>query len=71
MLTKLDLTLLVERLNPGPYAADEILIATLNAADALAAPGGFTHACVEHGLSVEHITRFSLWKIQCEKIFKI
>jgi hypothetical protein len=57
MLNELDLTETVRRLEAGGFGIDEILVPTLQAADALQAPGGFTHACLDKDKRVQHITR--------------
>jgi len=62
MLNTLYLTTLLERLGEGEYAVDEIAVPTLNSADALQAPGGFTHACLDKGVKVWHLTRITNWK---------
>uniref|UniRef100_A0A183BRN9 DUF1400 domain-containing protein n=1 Tax=Globodera pallida TaxID=36090 RepID=A0A183BRN9_GLOPA len=64
MLYELDLTETVRRLESGGYGIDEILVPTLNAADALRAPGGFTRDCLERKKGqarVQHITRAAIW----------
>lgn len=35
----------------------EMLIPTLHSTDALQAPGGFTHRCLDMGKRVQHVTR--------------
>ncbi|KAI3408874.1 hypothetical protein GPALN_007468 [Globodera pallida] len=64
ILYELDLTETVRRLESGGYGIDEILVPTLNAADALRAPGGFTRDCLERKKGqarVQHITRAAIW----------
>ncbi|KAL3122992.1 hypothetical protein niasHT_006392 [Heterodera trifolii] len=63
MLTDLDLTETVRRLESGGFGIDEILIPSLHASDAIGAPGGFTRECIERkeGIRVQHITRVSIW----------
>uniref|UniRef100_A0A915CX10 Uncharacterized protein n=2 Tax=Ditylenchus dipsaci TaxID=166011 RepID=A0A915CX10_9BILA len=39
----------------------EMLFPSLHSTDALEAPGGFTHKCLDEGKRVKHITRFSVW----------
>ncbi|KAI6208501.1 Beta-1,3-galactosyl-O-glycosyl-glycoprotein beta-1,6-N-acetylglucosaminyltransferase 3 [Aphelenchoides besseyi] len=61
MLNELDLTELVRRIELKSFGIDELMIPTLHAADAIAAPGGFTHHCLEQNIAVQHITRKSVW----------
>ncbi|KAH7730126.1 core-2/I-Branching enzyme family protein [Aphelenchoides avenae] len=61
MLNDMDLTELVARIEKGSFGIDEIMLPTLHALDAIDAPGGFTQYCQNKGVSVQHITRMSLW----------
>ncbi|KAI6223630.1 hypothetical protein M3Y99_01444500 [Aphelenchoides fujianensis] len=61
MVHELDLTELVRRIELKSFGIDELMIPTLHAADALAAPGGFTHHCLSKGIRAQHITRKSVW----------
>ncbi|KAI6198865.1 Beta-1,3-galactosyl-O-glycosyl-glycoprotein beta-1,6-N-acetylglucosaminyltransferase 3 [Aphelenchoides besseyi] len=61
MIYDLNLTELVRRIELKGHGIDELLIPTLHAADAIAAPGGFTRHCIEQGIKIEHITRRALW----------
>jgi hypothetical protein len=62
MLNELDLSELLRRIEYGSnFGLDEILVPTLHASDALQAPGGFTHVCIDKDVPVEHVTRMSLW----------
>ncbi|KAI6203752.1 Beta-1,3-galactosyl-O-glycosyl-glycoprotein beta-1,6-N-acetylglucosaminyltransferase 3 [Aphelenchoides besseyi] len=57
MINELNLTELVRRIELKSFGIDELMIPTLHAADAIAAPGGFTHHCLEQNIAVQHITR--------------
>jgi hypothetical protein len=57
MLNELNLTELMRRIEMKGFGVDEIMIPTLDAADAIAAPGGFTHHCFAKNVEVKHITR--------------
>ncbi|KAI6175041.1 hypothetical protein M3Y97_00988000 [Aphelenchoides bicaudatus] len=61
MLNDLNLTELMRRIELKGFGIDEIMIPTLHASDAIAAPGGFTHYCYKSNTNVKHITRKSLW----------
>jgi hypothetical protein len=75
MINELNLTELMRRIELKGFGIDEIMvimlsytfysyyfqIPTLHAADALAAPGGFTRHCYKTNTQVKHITRMSLW----------
>jgi hypothetical protein len=57
MLLELNLTKFMQQLEAKSFAIDEIMIPTLQVTDALNVPGGFTHACIDRGVRVQHITR--------------
>lgn len=57
MINELNLSALLARLEAAEYAGNEILVPTLHAADALQAPGGFTHVCLDQNARAQHITR--------------
>lgn len=59
MLNQLDLTILMKQLQyKNPASPEESMLQTLQATDAIDAPGGFTHMCLEkHKLSSPSITR--------------
>uniref|UniRef100_A0A914DVV9 Uncharacterized protein n=1 Tax=Acrobeloides nanus TaxID=290746 RepID=A0A914DVV9_9BILA len=61
MLNDLNLTTLMQQIEAKSYGIDEIMLPTLQATDALDAPGSFTHACLDKGITISHITRFSVW----------
>jgi hypothetical protein len=57
MLIELNLTTLMRQIEVKSFGIDEIMLPTLIATDALDAPGGFTHACLDKGKEIFHITR--------------
>ena len=57
ILNNLDLNETIKRLDTSKYGMDEILMPTLNAADALQIPDGFTHACLDRRIQNDYITR--------------
>jgi ribosomal protein S19 len=57
MLNELNLTKFMQQLEAKSYGIDEIMIPTLQVTDALDIPGGFTHACIDRGVKIQHITR--------------
>uniref|UniRef100_A0A915ER96 Uncharacterized protein n=1 Tax=Ditylenchus dipsaci TaxID=166011 RepID=A0A915ER96_9BILA len=52
---------LISRQDTQGFSSHDIVLPTLNAAYALALPGGYTHNCLERGEYTQHITRMSLW----------
>uniref|UniRef100_A0AC34GVY1 Uncharacterized protein n=1 Tax=Panagrolaimus sp. ES5 TaxID=591445 RepID=A0AC34GVY1_9BILA len=67
MLKDLDLTELLIRLNKRGFGVDEVLIPTLQATEALNAPGGFFHRCIDKKGGNTHFTRKSSWNgAQCQ-----
>jgi hypothetical protein len=58
MLLELNLTKFMYQLEANPFGIDEIMVPTLQVTDALNVPGGFTHACLDKGIDVAHITRY-------------
>ncbi|KAI1732493.1 core-2/I-Branching enzyme domain-containing protein [Ditylenchus destructor] len=65
-MNDLNVTQMILQLEDATSAVDEIFTQTLQATDALDAPGGFTHFCLDLGISVHHWTRFHLWGLpQC------
>ncbi|KAI1725994.1 core-2/I-Branching enzyme domain-containing protein [Ditylenchus destructor] len=61
IVNDLNVTQMILQLDDATFAVDEIFTQTLQATDALDAPGGFTHFCLDLGISVHHWTRFHLW----------
>ena len=59
ILDELNLTEFTRRMELTEYGADEALLNTLNAVDAIDAPGGFTQQCQRNGIGHGHITRYS------------
>jgi hypothetical protein len=62
MLNDLNLNTFLRQIESKSFGIDEIMLPTLQATDALDAPGGFTHACLDKGIDVFHITRYSVYK---------
>lgn len=58
MVNDLNLTETLIRLNNNSFGIDEILISTLQATEALNAPGSFMHRCIEEAGGNSHFTRF-------------
>ncbi|KAE9552242.1 hypothetical protein FO519_004551 [Halicephalobus sp. NKZ332] len=61
MVFDLNLTTALTLINKKGFGIDEILIPTLVATDALNAPGGFTHYCIEKHAKIRQLTRLSIW----------
>lgn len=59
ILNVLDLDEFKRRVEVQGYGTDETMFPTLNAADALAVPGGFTHACINRGFATRCVTRWA------------
>jgi hypothetical protein len=57
MLNDLDLTGLMQNIEIKTYGIDELLMGSLNAADAVDAPGGFTEYCLDHHSEETSLTR--------------
>jgi len=67
LVHELDLTEFNRRMELTTYGADEQSLSTLNIAEALQAPGGYTSECVKRGKGAGMVTRFTFWSIsQCE-----
>ena len=49
---------MVRELDRGACFIDEFLLPTLLATDALQAPGGFTHECLDRGHAAISVTRY-------------
>lgn len=63
ILTKLNVTKLIQIIEEGVYGVDEIFSATLNANEIIGLPGGFTTQCLDKNLYFTSPIRFSLWSI--------
>ncbi|KAI6170635.1 N-acetyllactosaminide beta-1,6-N-acetylglucosaminyl-transferase, isoform C [Aphelenchoides bicaudatus] len=62
MLNELDMTRIMKQIEWRAYGIDEILMATINAADAIDAPGGYTDYCIDHYRKAESaVTRMTYW----------
>lgn len=62
ILNQLNLTVFIEQQEKTRFGGDEIYIPTLNAADALRAPGGFTRYChADKRVDAGHVTRMVMW----------
>ncbi|KAH7707245.1 core-2/I-Branching enzyme family protein [Aphelenchoides avenae] len=57
VVNKLNLTQLMQQIETNRYGIDEVMMGTLHTSDAVGAPGGFTHACLDRKQNVPHITR--------------
>jgi len=57
MVHELNLQTLFELMKLNKEFGREMLVPTLHASDALQAPGGFTHHCLDKGIRVQHVTR--------------
>lgn len=57
MLSELDMTQIMKQIEWKAYGIDEILMASLNAADAVEAPGGYTDYCIDHHKIESAVTR--------------
>uniref|UniRef100_A0A914DNM5 Uncharacterized protein n=1 Tax=Acrobeloides nanus TaxID=290746 RepID=A0A914DNM5_9BILA len=66
MLLELNLTTFMYQLEANPFGIDEIMVPTLQVTDELNVPGGFTHACLDKGIDVAHITRKSIWELRSD-----
>ncbi|KAI1701182.1 core-2/I-Branching enzyme domain-containing protein [Ditylenchus destructor] len=67
IVNELDLTITIKQLDSLSYGVDEIAFPTLLTTDAIDIPAGYTHACLDKGITSEHITRFAVWdKEQCD-----
>lgn len=67
ILYELDLTLLMKRIEQSAKIVDgrhmfkdELLMGSLNAEDAIGAPGGFTHHCLDKGVETPGLTAWVL-----------
>lgn len=58
MLHELDLTGVIKNFDWNKYGIDELLFGSLNSADAVDAPGGFTSYCLDHKASDGSLTRY-------------
>ncbi|KAI1700733.1 core-2/I-Branching enzyme domain-containing protein [Ditylenchus destructor] len=63
IVNDLNVTKMILQLEDSTFAVDEIFTQTLQATDALEAPGGFTHSCLDRGMAVHHWSRFHLWGV--------
>lgn len=58
MLDELDLAGVMRQIDrKEKYGVDEILMGSLNAADAVGAPGGYTQYCLKHHKGDSAVTR--------------
>lgn len=57
MLTELDMTQLMKNIEWRAYGIDEVLMGSLNSADAVDMPGGFTNFCLDHKKIESSMTR--------------
>ncbi|KAI1732555.1 core-2/I-Branching enzyme domain-containing protein [Ditylenchus destructor] len=62
ILNELDTSRMLAQLETGACYIDEIFFQTLDGTDALQAPGGYTHACIDQGFAAAYVTRFGVWK---------
>lgn len=62
IVRELRLDALQETFDWHTYGVDEYLWGSLNAEDAIGAPGGFTRACLERGVETNATTRLTHWK---------
>uniref|UniRef100_A0A183E8C1 Core-2/I-Branching enzyme n=1 Tax=Gongylonema pulchrum TaxID=637853 RepID=A0A183E8C1_9BILA len=60
VLDKLDLTVLLDKLDELNYGGDEMLFSSLHSEDLLDAPGGFTRQCIDNYNNM--ITRYVVWR---------
>jgi hypothetical protein len=62
--SQLDLTVMLNQLETGGYAMNEIWLPTLHATDSIGLPGGFTHACLDRGVDGAMVSRLTVWEGQ-------
>lgn len=53
----LNLTTFMKQLETDIYGIDEIFLSSLQGTDAIEAPGGFTHICIDRGINAKGISR--------------
>ncbi|KAI6204488.1 hypothetical protein M3Y94_00679900 [Aphelenchoides besseyi] len=61
MVNDLDLSGLMKNIEWKVYGIDELLMGSLNSADAVNAPGGFTDFCLDHHTGDSSMTRLTIW----------
>ncbi|EPB67609.1 Core-2/I-Branching enzyme [Ancylostoma ceylanicum] len=61
-INQVNLTGLIQQLNSGKRAVDEMLMSSLQIADGWEMPGRFTQQCLKQGYSYEGITRMVQWR---------
>ncbi|KAI6170637.1 N-acetyllactosaminide beta-1,6-N-acetylglucosaminyl-transferase, isoform C [Aphelenchoides bicaudatus] len=62
IMNELDLSQMMKQMEWGAYGIDEIIMGTLNSADAIDVPGGYSHYCTNrYNKSVYATTRLTYW----------
>jgi hypothetical protein len=66
MINELDMTQLMKNIEWKAYGIDEILMGSINSADAIQAPGGFTDHCLDQKKGDSSLTRLTYWGWHCK-----
>ncbi|KAH7718260.1 Protein F26D2.3 a [Aphelenchoides avenae] len=60
VVNELNVTKFLQQVNTD-HGADELVLPTLDSADALGLPGGFTLECIRRNIWVPGVTRYTMW----------